>query len=180
MPGRLCALLLAPWLFACGGPTAPSALAGERPVAVSSAQGAVAAADSGQNVSRPATLLDRIGGRRVLDSVVDELLVDIFADNRINKFFESIRRDPARTKALRDSLVAFFCSRSGGTDCGPAPTRTLAEAHAGMPIAPAHVDAFLEDVRIALAVNHVDGALRDEVIGSMSDTKSQIAKESVK
>jgi hypothetical protein len=42
------------------------------------------------------------------------------------------------------------------------------------------VDAFLEDVRIALAVNHVDGALRDEVIGSMSDTKSQIAKESVK
>ncbi len=121
-----------------------------------------------------------MGGRRVLSSVVDELLVDVFADNRINKFFESTRRDPARTKALHDALVALFCTKAGGTDCGAPSSRSLADAHAGMPIAPAHVEAFLEDVRIALAVNHVTEPLRDELVASLGDTKTQIVKDSAK
>jgi hemoglobin len=118
-----------------------------------------------------------MGGARVLSPVVDELLLDIFADNRINKFFESTRRDPARTKALHDALVVLLCSRAGGGDCGSGPAKSMADVHSGMRIAPAHVDAFLEDVRIALAVNHVDGALREELVASLADMKSQIVQE---
>jgi len=180
MPRRLTAFALAPWIVACGGATAASPSAVGEPNGATSASPTPAAADSAHPAAGPVTLLDRIGGRRVLSAVVDELLVDVFADNRINKFFEGTRRDATRTKALRDSLFVLLCSRTGGADCGPAATRSLAETHASMPIAPAHVDAFLEDVRIALAVNHVDGALRDEVIASIADVKAQIAKESVK
>jgi hemoglobin len=180
MAARLRALLLAPWLLACGGAAVPSTSPGSAQEVSPAARSSASTAPSTRAVASSPTLLDRIGGRRVLSSVVDELLVDLFADNRINKFFESTRRDPARTKALREALVVFFCVKAGGTDCGSAPTRSLGDAHAGMPIAPAHVDAFLEDVRIALAVNHVDEALRDEVVASMADVKSQIVNETAK
>jgi truncated hemoglobin YjbI len=163
-------LAIAPWLLACG--------AGARdPTAAPAAAPSTVASNVAQPAPTPPSLLDRMGGPGVLSSIVDELLVYVFADNRINTFFESTRRDPARTKALHDALVVLFCARAGGSDCGPPPARSLGEVHAGMRIAPAHVDAFLEDVRIALAAHHIDAPLREEMVASLTGFKSEIAAD---
>ena len=122
----------------------------------------------------PKSLFDRLGGKDAIGAVVDELLINALADNRINKFFEKVKKDDAKKKQLRDALVAYLCDKTGGTDCNYTPAKSMKDVHKDMKITDAHWNAFIEDLKIALASKNVSDDLQSELFAELAKTKEDI------
>jgi len=163
------AFALACSAVACGGAKKPPAVVEETPPPEDA--GASEPADA---APAPKSLWEKLGGKDGVGAVVDELLVNALADNRINRFFEKIKKDEAKKKHLRDVLVAFVCDKTGGSDCGYAATKSLKDAHAGMKLTTAHWNAFIEDLKIALASKNVPDDLQTELIAELDKVKAEI------
>jgi len=121
------------------------------------------------------SLYERLGKRDAIGGVVDELLGDVLADNRINKLFDKARKDKERAKQLRARLIAELCVVSGGgDDCGY-DGKPMKDAHRGMTIGEAQWNAFVEDLTIALKTRSVDDALSQELVHKLEQqTKADI------
>ncbi len=121
------------------------------------------------------SLYERLGKKDALAGVVEELLGNVLADNRIAKLFDKARKDKARTKQLSTRLVAELCVvADGGDDCAY-DGKPMKEAHAKMNITGAQWDAFIEDLSIALKTRGVDDAAAKELVDKLTDkTKGDI------
>jgi hemoglobin len=121
------------------------------------------------------SLYERIGKKDVLAGVVEELLGNVLADNRIAKLFDKARKDKNRTKQLSARLVAELCVvAEGGDDCAY-DGKPMKDAHAKMNITGAQWDAFMEDLSIALKTRGVDDAVAKELLDKLTDkTKGDI------
>ncbi|HEU0151856.1 MAG TPA: group 1 truncated hemoglobin [Arenimonas sp.] len=90
-----------------------------------------------------ASLYEQFGGQAGLEALVEELLVRLLEDDRINAAF-------AETDLvnLNDRLVEQFCVELGGpcTYTG----RGMAESHAGLAITEADFNALVEDLQEAM------------------------------
>ena len=122
----------------------------------------------------PKSLWERLGGKDAVVAVVDELLVNALADNRINKFFEKVKKDETKKKALRDVLVAFICDKTGGTDCNYTSNKSMKDSHKDMKLTEAHWNAFVEDLKIALASKNVADDLQTELLAELAKTKADV------
>jgi hemoglobin len=122
-----------------------------------------------------ASLYERLGKKDALAGVVEELMGNVLADNRIAKLFDKSRRDKNRIKQLSARMVAELCVvAGGGDDCGY-DGKTMKDAHAGMNVTGAQWDAFIEDLSIALKTRGVDdGAARELVDKLTEQTKGDI------
>jgi hemoglobin len=89
-----------------------------------------------------ATLYERLGGRAALTAVVDDAIVIVSADPRINRRFANA--GPGLTK----NLVDLLCLRAGG----PCKYNGLdmASAHEGMFVRDDEFDALVEDIAKSL------------------------------
>lgn len=94
--------------------------------------------------STPApTVYELLGGESGIEALVQALLYEVAADDRINWMFGN-----ADLGALAPLLEAQLCALTGG---GCAYTgRAMDETHANMAITDAQFDAFLEDLLLAL------------------------------
>ena len=162
------ALLSVALAFACGG-TKKRAEVVETPVEDAGAAESVDAAPPA-----PKSLWERLGGKDAVAAVVDELLVNALADNRINKFFEKVKKDEPKKKLLRDAFVAFLCDKTGGTDCNYASNKSMKDVHKDMKLTDAHWNAFVEDLKIALASKNVADDLQTELLTELAKTKGDI------
>ncbi len=122
----------------------------------------------------PKSLWERLGGKDAVVAVVDELIVNALADNRINKFFDKVKKDEPKKKLLRDAFVAFICDKTGGTDCNYTPNKSMKDVHKDMKLTEAHWNAFVEDLKIALASKNVADDLQTELLTELSKTKADI------
>jgi hemoglobin len=121
------------------------------------------------------SLYERIGKKDMLAGVVEELLGNVLADNRIAKLFDKARKDKNRTKQLSARLVAELCVVSDGGDECAYDGKSMKEAHAKMNITGAQWDAFIEDLSIALKTRGADDAAAKELIDKLTDrTKGDI------
>ncbi len=116
------------------------------------------------------SLYERLGKREALDAIVDELLGDVMADNRINKLFDKVKKDKDRAKQLRTRLVAELCVVAGGGDECAYDGKSMKEAHKGMNIGPTQWDAFVEDLTIALKTRNVDDGVAKELLDKLVET----------
>ena len=162
------ALLSVALAFACGG-TKKRAEVVETPVEDAGAAEPVEAAPPA-----PKSLWERLGGKDAVAAVVDELLVNALADNRINKFFEKVKKDEPKKKLLRDAFVAFICDKTGGTDCNYTSNKSMKDVHKDMKLTEAHWNAFVEDLKIALASKNVADDLQTELLTELAKTKGDI------
>jgi hemoglobin len=122
----------------------------------------------------PPSLYERLGKREALEGVVDELLGNVLADNRISKLFDKAKKDKDRTRQLRARLVAELCVVSGGDDCNY-DGKPMKDAHHGMNIGELQWNAFMEDLSIALKTRNVDDALAKELVDKLTEeTKGDI------
>lgn len=153
---------------ACGGSKKPPEVA-ETPSEDAGASEPVDAAPPA-----PKSLWERLGGKDAVAAIVDELIVNALADNRINKFFEKVKKDEARKKHLREALVAFVCDKTGGTDCNAAALKPVKEAHKDMKLTEAHFNAFIEDFKIALASKNVADDLQGELLAELAKLKGDV------
>ena len=125
----------------------------------------------------PATpsLYERLGKREALDAIVEELLGNVLADNRISKLFDKAKKDKDRAKQLRTRLVAELCVVSGGGDECAYDGKSMKEAHKGMNIGAAQWDAFVEDLTIALKTRNVDDGVAKELLDKLEQkTKADV------
>lgn len=89
------------------------------------------------------SLYDRLGGEEAVGALVDEMIKNVAADERINHFFANA--DLTRVRTL---LVELLCQATGGpcTYTG----RSMREAHAGLGISDADFKALAEDLTRAM------------------------------
>ncbi len=90
-----------------------------------------------------ASLYQQFGGRPGIEALVEELLVRILEDERINAGFAQ-----ADILNLNDRLVEQICVEVGGpcTYTG----RSMAESHAGLGVTEADFNALVEDLQDAM------------------------------
>ena len=95
--------------------------------------------------SQPAqgpTLYERLGGRAAITAVVDDAIVNVSADPRINQRFANLG------PGLAENLVDLICLRTGGP-CKYTGAN-MATAHEGMFIRDDEFDALVEDMAKSL------------------------------
>jgi hemoglobin len=125
------------------------------------------------------SLYERLGKREALDAIVDELLGNVLADNRINKLFDKAKKDKDRAQQLRTRLVAELCVVAGGGDECAYDGKSMKDAHKGMNIGAAQWDAFVEDLTIALKTRNVDDGVAKELLDKLEQkTKADIVVRS--
>lgn len=88
-------------------------------------------------------LYEQFGGRPGIEALVEELLVRILDDERINRGFAGVD-----ILNLNDRLVEQICVEVGGpcTYTG----RSMAESHAGLDLGEADFNALVEDLVAAM------------------------------
>jgi hemoglobin len=168
----LCAgLMVAVVVFACGAkkpaeePSTPDSDASAEPAPTESAAPPPAAP----------SLYERLGKKDALAGLVDELLGNVLADNRIAKLFDKARKDKKRGKQLSARLVAELCVVAGGGDDCAYDGKPMKDAHAGMNITGAQWDAFIEDLSIALKTRGVDDAAAKDLVDALTQqTKGDV------
>lgn len=121
------------------------------------------------------SLYERLGKREALDAVVDELLGNVLADNRISKLFDKAKKDKDRAKQLHTRLVAELCVVAAGGDECAYDGKSMKDAHKGMNIGAAQWDAFVEDLTIALKTRNIDDAIATELLHALDQkTKADV------
>jgi hemoglobin len=122
------------------------------------------------------SLYERLGKREALDAIVDELMGNVLADNRISRLFDKAKKDKERAKQLHGRMVAELCVLAGGAgaDCAY-DGKPMKDAHKGMNVTEAQWNAFIEDLTIALKTRNVDDALAKELVDKLdSATRADI------
>ena len=121
------------------------------------------------------SLYERLGKREALDAVVEELLGDVLADNRISRLFDKVKKDKDRAKQFRARLVAELCAIAGGGDDCAYDGKSMKDAHKGLGIGEPQWEAFVEDLTIALKTRNIDDALAKELLDKLQQkTKGDI------
>jgi len=113
------------------------------------------------------SLYERVGGREAIAAVVDDAIVNLAADERINRRFGN-----ASIPRLRRNLVDLLCVRTGGPcTYGGA---SMADAHEGMQIRPGEFDALVEDIARSLDKFQVPAREQGEVLAILRQMKSAV------
>jgi hemoglobin len=114
-------------------------------------------------------LFFRMGGEPKLKAAVDELVVVMLADERINFVFA--QTDLTRFKHL---LYTQLCELAGGPCIYDG--RDMQTAHAKLPISNAHFNALTEDLYIAFDRVGVSYALQNQMIALLAPMQRDIVK----
>ena len=113
-----------------------------------------------------ASLYERLGGRAAIGAMVDEAIVRISTDPRINRRFANAG------SGLTGNLVDLICVRSGG------PCRytghDMAAAHDGMQIRDDEFDALLDDMALSLAAFKVPAREQAELLAALRQMRNAI------
>lgn len=106
---------------------------------------------------RGPSLYERLGGEAAIGAMVDDAIVNITVDRRINQRFAN-----TSGLSLKKNLVGLICERTGGpcTYTG----RNMADAHEGMYIRDDEFDALVEDLLKSLDKFKVAARERGEVM----------------
>jgi hemoglobin len=115
------------------------------------------------------TLYERVGGRPAITAIVDDAIVNIAADPRINQRFGS-----ANAQHLKNNLIDLLCQRSGGPCVYTG--RNMADAHDGMHIRNDEFDALVQDIAKSLDKFKVPAADRDEALRILNQMRSAIVE----
>jgi hemoglobin len=115
----------------------------------------IASCAASQPAQEP-TLYERLGGRAAVTAVVDDAIVNVSADPRINQRFANL--GPGLAKNLFD----LICLRTGGPcKYGGA---NMSAAHEGMFIRDDEFDALVEDMAKSLDKSKVPAREKGEVL----------------
>ena len=118
----------------------------------------------------PQKLFDRLGGKPAIEAVVDDFLVSVAGDERINASFAG-----AHLPRLRTRLVEQICQASGGPCVYSG--RDMKTVHAGMGITSAQFDALAGHLVAALDKFKVPEKEKGELLSVVGPMKPAIVEE---
>ena len=114
-------------------------------------------------------LFFRMGGEAKLKAAVDELVVVMLADERINFVFAQ-----TELTKFKHLLYTQLCELAGGPCIYDG--RDMRSAHAKLPITTAHFNALTEDLYIAFDRVGVSYALQNQMIALLAPMQRDIVK----
>jgi len=117
----------------------------------------------------PPSLYERLGGKPGITAVVDDFVLNVAKDKRVNHYF---RR--ARAPHFKMELVDQICQASGGP-CQYT-GKSMTETHKGMHVTEAAWSATVQDLRKSLDKNKVPEKEQDELIAVLAPMKSEIVQ----
>jgi hemoglobin len=117
----------------------------------------------------PPSLYDRLGGKPAITAVVDDFVLNVAKDKRINRYFRK-----AHAPHFRMELVDQICQASGGP-CQYT-GKSMTETHKGMHVTDAAWSATVEDLRKSLDKNKVPEKEQGELIAILAPMKSEIVQ----
>lgn len=119
-------------------------------------------------------LFERLGGLEAISAVIDEFLVNVVADNRINGFFGETVKSTERVRALRQNLIDQVCAGSGG----PCQYKggDMKSVHRGMKIDDDAFDALVDDLVKALDKFKVPATEKVALLGVLAPMRGDIVE----
>ena len=116
---------------------------------------------------RGPSLYERLGGEAAIGAMVDDAIVNITVDRRINQRFTN-----TSGPSLKKNLVGLICARTGGpcTYTG----RNMADAHEGMFVRDDEFDALVEDMTRSMDKFKVPAREKAEVMVILARLKNSI------
>jgi len=113
------------------------------------------------------SLYKRLGGREAISAAVDDAIVNLTADTRINRRFGN-----ASIPHLQRNLVELICMRAGGpcTYSGA----NMSAAHEGMYIRADEFDALIEDLVKSFDKFNVPAREKGEVLTILRQMKNAV------
>jgi hemoglobin len=129
---------------------------------------------SGFAVDDSASLYDRLGGMPAIRSVVEDFVVRILADERVNKWFAHAGSDPEKAAAYKSSLADFICHNTGGPCQYMGPD--MLTAHKGRGITDEAFNAVVEDLTATLRKLNVPGKEQSDLLGLLAPMKPAIVQ----
>lgn len=119
----------------------------------------------------PKSLYERLGGKEGIAKVVDTLVKNALADNKVNARFKKVKK-PDELKA---KIVDFISVNTGCTDC-KYDGKDMKAAHKGMKIKAEEWDAFVTDLKNALDENKVGTDEQNDLIAALGPMRSDIVE----
>ncbi len=113
------------------------------------------------------TLYQRLGGYDAIQAVVDQMIANVAADKRINKYFAH-----ADIPRLRHMLADQICSATGGWCVYSG--KDMKTAHAGMHIRNRDFNALVQDLGMALNKYRVPAKEQHELVATLAPLKGDI------
>ena len=118
----------------------------------------------------PSSLYQRLGGKEAITAVVDDVIVRIAADPRINHFFED-----TDIPELKTQLVDQLCELSGGPCVYEG--RDMLTAHVDMGVSQADFDAMVDDLVQSLTAFNVPAAEQQELLALLAPMQDDIVEQ---
>jgi hemoglobin len=115
------------------------------------------------------SLYQRLGGKAAITAVVNEFVMRVAADSRINKFFAH-----ADIPHLKTELVDQICQGSGGP-CRYS-GKSMKDAHKGMGVSGADFNALVEDLVAALDKFKVPEREKKDLLALLGPMKTDIVE----
>lgn len=120
-------------------------------------------------IAQEESLYDRLGGLPAIEAVVDQLLVNVVGDDRINMFFAN-----ADAASVRNLLVEQICEGTGGPCAYRG--RGMRDVHAGMGITDADFMALVEDLVMALDSLGVPELEKNELLAILAPMQGDVVQ----
>lgn len=120
------------------------------------------------------SLYERMGGYDVIAATVDDFLARLNADARLQPLFVGVSATSG--PRIRQHIVDFVCAETGGPCAYHG--RSMADAHAGMPIADEHFDAAVDHMGDALESQGVGERERRELVSWLRSLRSAFVAQS--
>ncbi len=114
--------------------------------------------------TRPATddaLYRQLGGQDGLVTLVDDFMVRLLADSRMNPFFKDVNQ-----KHLKEQLVAQFCQVSGGPCVLSGPD--MKKAHDGMDITKSNFNALVEVLQTSMDAKQIPFTAQNRLLAKLA------------
>ena len=116
------------------------------------------------------SLYKQLGGREGIALVVDDFVVNVVADDRINARFKALK--PEQVSKLKTNLADQICDATGGP-CSYV-GRDMKATHQGMKITEAEWTATVEALVKALDKNNVPAGAKTALLGALGPMKPDI------
>ena len=112
-------------------------------------------------------LYQQLGGQPGLVSLMDDFMIRLLADPRMNPFFKETDQ-----KQLKQQLVAQFCEVSGGPCKRKGPD--MKAAHAGIDVTKANFNALVEVLQLSMDAQGIGFGTQNRLLAQLAPLHREI------
>ena len=124
------------------------------------------------NTSSEKSLYERLGGNKGITAIVDDIVENHMSNPAVNARFLPLKENPAHFAEVRQHLINFLASGSGGSE--EYKGKDMLSSHKGMNISQGEYMDVVDDIMQALDKNNIDEQTKKDVLAIAYSLKSNI------